>query len=313
MIYQAEHIDQTHSSTVMRIQTEDSIEYALKIQTSSHQLAKEQDLKREYTILKNLQHENIISVGEYFEDLALDNFKDHSEVRGFTMELAQCDLLTYLKSNHPNPLHPAKARQVFSGIAKAVQYLHSKNIAHNDIKLENVLIFENGEAKLSDFGFACNTSSPFQAEQWRYRAPSFLAPEMIKYLSKKPSAASKDSNNQSTFDLTKTDSFAFGVCMFESLFFVLPFHSERAFENDTYYSYIVLKNYEGFWEIPFIKRLTNIYQRFFDSSEVRFTQLKDLLNKLLTRNPSERLSFNEILAHPWFSSMMDLSDDESSC
>lgn len=59
------------------------------------------------------------------------------------MELAQCDLLTYLKNNHPNPLNPTKARSIFLGIGKALEYIHAQNISHNDIKLENILIFRN--------------------------------------------------------------------------------------------------------------------------------------------------------------------------
>ena len=51
----------------------------------------------------------------------------------------------------------ANARFAFKEIVDAVQYLHEKNIAHRDLKLENVLVFEtDGEVrfKLADFGFA---------------------------------------------------------------------------------------------------------------------------------------------------------------
>lgn len=109
---------------MMRISTDEGTELAMKIQTASHVMGKEQDLLTEYNVMKKLSHDNIIAVGKYFTSLNLEKFKNHSETRGFTMELAQCDLLTFLKNNHPSPLHPCKIRYIFLGIAQAVRYLH---------------------------------------------------------------------------------------------------------------------------------------------------------------------------------------------
>lgn len=43
---------------------------------------------------------------------------------------------------YPNVLEPIQIRAMFLQIAKAVEYLHERNITHNDIKLENILVFE---------------------------------------------------------------------------------------------------------------------------------------------------------------------------
>ena len=55
-------------------------------------------------------------------------------------------------------------------------YLHSKNIIHRDIKLENVLVSKNKHAKLIDFGFATEATSHLNIF---CGTPSYISPEMI--------------------------------------------------------------------------------------------------------------------------------------
>lgn len=45
--------------------------------------------------------------------------------------------------------------QMISGL----RYMHIHNIAHRDLKLENILLFEDNTVKLADFGFVCKVIS----------------------------------------------------------------------------------------------------------------------------------------------------------
>lgn len=58
------------------------------------------------------------------------------------IELADRDLFDKMSHMYPNVLEPIQIRSMFLQIAKAVEYLHDRNITHNDIKLENIFVFE---------------------------------------------------------------------------------------------------------------------------------------------------------------------------
>ena len=55
-------------------------------------------------------------------------------------------------------LEENEARRIFRQIATAVYYCHKHNICHRDLKLENILLDENGHVRISDLGLACDFS-----------------------------------------------------------------------------------------------------------------------------------------------------------
>ena len=153
-----------------------------------------------------------------------------------------------------------------------MQYIHENNIAHCDIKPENILLDKNFSPKLSDFGF----SQTFKGNEGDYMLHQFngtdiyCAPETRKaYIT--------------GFNGVKHDIFSLGVLLFVITIGSFPF--DRASYSDEKYRFIVKKNYKRYWE----------YFNFVDISE----EFKDLINKLICVTPAQRLGLNEILEHPW--------------
>jgi MAP/microtubule affinity-regulating kinase len=70
-----------------------------------------------------------------------------------------------------------QCRKMFKQIAEGVDYLHSINVAHRDIKLDNILIDDKAGIKIIDFGFSV-LSAPAQKLKIFCGTPSYMAPEL---------------------------------------------------------------------------------------------------------------------------------------
>ncbi len=94
------------------------------------------------------------------------------------MELIEgVSLLSYLRSKDNRRLNEYESRRIYEQILKAIQYCHSRNIYHRDIKLENIIICDNQVVKIIDFGFA--TFSPKnKLMNFFCGTPSYMAPEI---------------------------------------------------------------------------------------------------------------------------------------
>ena len=62
------------------------------------------------------------------------------------------DLLDYIKTKGARP--NAESKRLFEDLARGMEYLHSCDIVHRDLKCENLLLFKNNQLKIADFGFA---------------------------------------------------------------------------------------------------------------------------------------------------------------
>jgi len=92
-------------------------------------------------------------------------------------ELMKCELFDHL--NNVIRLDERQAKKIMRKILLAVQNLHENEIIHRDIKLENVLIDDNFNVKLTDFGFACKVPKDSKLRSL-YGTQVYMAPEVLK-------------------------------------------------------------------------------------------------------------------------------------
>jgi eukaryotic-like serine/threonine-protein kinase len=160
--------------------------------------------EREATVIARLQHQNIVAVHDA---------GSHEGRRYIVMEYVHGYSLRQLLETQGR-LTEAEAIRYGTQVASALQYAHGLDVIHCDIKPENILINENGVAKVADFGVAetlTRTMTPRQAADL-LGTVAYLAPEVIEGAS--PSPAS--------------DIYSLGLTVFEAIAGRLPFSGSTA-------------------------------------------------------------------------------------
>ncbi|KAI6235201.1 Protein kinase domain-containing protein [Aphelenchoides besseyi] len=155
-------------------------------------------IKREVGILHTVHHYNIVRLFEYIE--TFNRFY-------IVMENAIGDNVHRLIVRN-GPFNESTVFVIFSQIVDAVAHLHSKEIAHKDLKAENVIFDSQTErVKIVDFGFSCFTNR--MSNTFCGSLP-YAAPELLLHL-KKP------------YHAKPTDCWALGVLLYFMRTGTLPF------------------------------------------------------------------------------------------
>ncbi|XP_036414914.1 MAP kinase-activated protein kinase 2 isoform X2 [Colossoma macropomum] len=167
-----------------------------------------------------------------------------------------------------------EASDIMKSIGEAIQFLHGINIAHRDVKPENLLFTSkrpNAFLKLTDFGFAKETTTHNSLATPCY-TPYYVAPEVL---------------GPEKYDKS-CDMWSLGVIMYILLCGYPPFYSNH-----------------GLAISPGMKRRIRMGQYEFPNpewSEVS-EEAKQLIRMLLKTEPTQRMTITEFMNHPWINSM----------
>ena len=210
-------------------------------------------IKREISIMRLVRHPNIIHL---YEVMATKT-KIY-----FVVEYAKGGELFNKVSK--GKLKEDVARRYFQQLINAVDFCHSRGVYHRDIKPENLLLDENDNLKVSDFGLSALAESKRQDGLLHTTCgtPAYVAPEVI---------------NRKGYDGAKADIWSCGVVLYVLLAGYLPFHDSNLMEM---YRKIGKAEYRcPNWFPPEVRRL---------------------LSKMLDPNPNTRASMAKIRESSWF-------------
>lgn len=163
-------------------------------------------IKREISVMRLVRHPNIVQLYEVMASKTKIYF-----------------VMQYVKGGElfskvaKGKLKEDIARKYFQQLIGAVDFCHSRGVYHRDLKPENLLLDENGDLKISDFGLSALWESRRQDGLLHTTCgtPAYVAPEVI---------------NKKGYDGAKADIWSCGVILFVLLAGYLPFHDQNLME-----------------------------------------------------------------------------------
>ncbi len=164
--------------------------------------------KREAEIGNRLDHPRIQHLLNTNEERS-DNYLVVEYIRGRTLR-------TVLKERAPEPLPPKEALRIILQVCDALAYAHEHGVFHRDMKPENIMITDNGDVKIIDFGIALLQGArrvTWQGLSGTIGTPDYMSPEQLR--GERGSAAS--------------DIYAVGVILYEMLCGRPPFEGDNIF------------------------------------------------------------------------------------
>jgi serine/threonine-protein kinase GIN4/serine/threonine-protein kinase KCC4 len=258
-------------------------EYAIKILKNNPN--SKNYFEREISILNKINNNyitNLITSGiskfEFDKNSISDNYY-------IILDLAKKgELFNYI-------LYPKKGfsesqtRYIFTEILKGVKSIHDNGIIHLDLKIENIMIDEFYNVKISDFGFSIDNTNKeliniFQGSE-KYKAPEIIL--------KKP------------FIGFYADVFSLGVILFLILTGNYPFKSARKY--DICYSNIIKGKIDHYWFL--------VKKKIFEDNDDNLPseEFRDLFIKMIRFEPNNRISIDDIFTHPWMNKDLITKDE----
>ncbi|KAG1338122.1 CBL-interacting serine/threonine-protein kinase 11 [Cocos nucifera] len=212
------------------------------------------NVRNEIAAMRRLRHPHVVRL---YEVLA-----SRSKIY-FVLEFAKGGELFARISAHGR-LPEDAARRLFHQLVSAVAFCHARGVFHRDLKPENLLLDDQGDLKVSDFGLSAvvSTADGDRLFQTLCGTPAYVAPEIL---------------TKRGYDGAKVDIWSCGVILFVLAAGYLPF-------NDPNLMSLYRKIYRGDFRCP----------------RWMSPELRRLLGRLLNTNPETRITVEGILADPWF-------------
>ncbi|XP_071511556.1 mitogen-activated protein kinase kinase kinase kinase 4-like isoform X3 [Diadema antillarum] len=163
----------------------------------------EEEIKLEINVLKKYSHHR--NIATYYGAFIKKGVKGHDDQLWLVMEFCGAGSVTDLvKATKGNALKEEWIAYICREILRGLSHLHANHVIHRDIKGQNVLLTEDAEVKLVDFGVSAQLDKTIGRRNTFIGTPYWMAPEVI----------ACDENPDATYD-NKSDLWSLGITALE--------------------------------------------------------------------------------------------------
>ncbi|KAI9309320.1 kinase-like domain-containing protein [Cunninghamella echinulata] len=219
----------------------------------------ERSVKREIAIMKLIQHPHIVRLIDVID------VEDSPNLYLILEYVPKGELFEYLVTK--GRLSENEAKTFFRQIVSTLSFCHQHLICHRDLKPENLLLDENNNIKIADFGMAKLQPNDGTLLETSCGSPHYASPEIVTGV---------------RYNGPASDIWSCGVILFALLCGRLPF-------DDCNIRELLRKVKIGKYELP--NHLSD--------------PAKDLIQKILVTKPDQRITMDQIHNHDWFKSNTD--------
>eukprot|EP01060_Flectonema_neradi_P005672 TRINITY_DN137_c5_g1_i1.p1 TRINITY_DN137_c5_g1~~TRINITY_DN137_c5_g1_i1.p1 ORF type:complete len:398 (+),score=72.82 TRINITY_DN137_c5_g1_i1:60-1196(+) len=180
--------------------------------------------------------------------------------------MAGGDLYSYQEQLPHSRLDEATSKYYAAQLAFGILDLHKQGVAYRDLKPENILLDSNGNLKIADFGLSRFLTADDERCRTFVGTCLYMAPELIK----------------GEAYTSSIDWWSYGVVVYGLLTGMNPFNGNT---------------FEGVFKSVVSDELT------FPSSVKISDDAKDFISKIIVKDPTKRLSGDDVMSHPWMADL----------
>lgn len=244
-------------------------------------------ISRERDIFQYLPtHPNIVRFREYGEEKLIENEEDPIDKSFIILEYCSKNTLTHYIFKIGNGFDEKFAKYIFKKILLAVQIIHNSTIVHLDLKTDNILLDENYNLKICDFGVSQREQGKIKLKKLRILTGTkgYKSPQIEDY--KEFKVAKYGYNGY------KNDIYSLGIILFTLVTGKLPFLNYSEYKK-------VIENLN-----QFLKKIEESINKSFSK------EFKDLFTQMIAKLEKDRPTIEQILQFPWFDEINNLNNEK---
>jgi len=223
---------------------------------------------REVNIMKKLNHPNLIKLHEIIDSNDSDkmymviDFAENGQIIEWDEDNSR---FYHLRQNAH--IEEDELRKMFRQIILGVEDLHRQGIIHRDIKPQNILEDKDGRIIVADLGVAAEVIDGNDIQTKTEGTYHFMCPESL-----------NKNGNSTGYSGKAADVWALGISFFAFIYYKVPFNSENLME---------------------LFELIEKQPLEFPEDRPISSGLKDILNRMLEKNPRWRVKLDDLKNHEW--------------